>query len=291
LKKENLFCGELAGRVVSTSARIPLSHILSAERAGKCPTCTGKRRIMDRMDYFIELFGTLPRAGPGDNASTRKAFEMMDYLPSAPRILDIGCGPGVQTVELLRLSGGTVVALDLLPQMITRVRKAAADAELADRLETVQADMNEMEFEPSSFDMIWSEGAIYFIGFERGLATVKEFVKPGGYVAVSEAVWLETDPPREVIELWKEYPEIDTVDRKLRIVSELSYQSVGHFVLPASSWTESYYDPLAKRISQYEQKWKGIPDAEDVLAEARREISIFQRYSRYYSYAFFVMRR
>jgi SAM-dependent methyltransferase len=246
---------------------------------------------MDRMDYFIELYGTLPRAGPGDNASTRKAFEMIEYLPSEPRILDIGCGPGVQTVELLRLSGGTVLALDLLPQMISRVRNAAADAGLADRLETVQADMNDMAFEPSSFDLIWSEGAIYIIGFELGLTKVKEFVKPGGYVVVSEAVWLEPDPPREVVEFWQDYPEIDTVERKLGIVSALGYESVDHVVLPASSWTELYYDPLANRISQYEQKWKGIRDAEDVLAEARQEILIFHRYSRYYSYAFFVMRR
>jgi len=246
---------------------------------------------MDRMDYFLELFGALPRAGPGDNVFTRKAFEVMEYLPSEPRILDIGCGPGVQTVELLRLSGGTVLAFDLLPQMIARVREAAQCAGFADRLETVQADMNDMAFVPSSFDVIWSEGAIYFIGFEKGLAKVKEFVKPGGYVAVSEAVWLEPDPPREVIEFWQEYPEIDTVERKLGIVSALGYKSVDHFVLPASSWTESYYDPLAKRIPQYEQKWKGIRDAEDVLAEARHEISIFRKYSRYYSYAFFVMRK
>jgi len=246
---------------------------------------------MDRMDYFIELFSALPRAGPGDNASTRKAFEMMEYLPTGPRILDIGCGPGVQTVELLRLSGGTVVAMDLLPQMISRVRKAAEDAGFADQLETVQADMNDMAFEPSSFDVIWSEGAIYFVGFKKGLAKVQEFVRPGGYVAVSEAVWLEPDPPREVVEFWQEYPEIDTVDRKRRIVSALGYESVGHFVLPASSWNELYYDPLAERIRQYEQKWKRIREAEDVLAEARREISIFRKYSRYYGYAFFVMRR
>ena len=92
---------------------------------------------MDRMDYFVELFGTLPRAGPGDNASTRRAFETMEHLPCEPRILDIGCGPGVQTVELLRLSGGSVVALDLLPHMISRARQAAEDAGFADRLETV----------------------------------------------------------------------------------------------------------------------------------------------------------
>jgi len=246
---------------------------------------------MDRMAYFLQLYGSLPRAGPGDNASTRRALEMMDHLPPEPRILDVGCGPGMQTVELLRLSGGTVVALDLFPQMISRVQKTAEAAGFADRLDTIQADMNEMTFEPSSFDVIWSEGAIYFIGFKEGLARVKEFVKPGGYVAVSEAVWLESDPPPEAIDFWREYPEIDTVQRKLEVVSGLGYERVGHFVLPASSWTELYYDPMAKRVSECEQAWKGIPEAEEVLAEACNEMAVFGRCSRYFSYAFFVMRK
>ena len=245
---------------------------------------------MDRMDYFIELYGDLPRAGPGDNASTRRAFQMMKDLPPQPRILDIGCGPGMQTVELLGLSGGTVVALDLEPRMISRVKEAAERAGFTDRLEAVQADMTEMAFEPGSFDVVWSEGAIYFIGFEKGLEKVRQFVKPGGYIAVSEAVWLEPDPPGEVLEFWHEYPEIDTVERKLRVVSRLGYEIVGHFVLPASSWTDLYYDPLAERVSEYEPKWKGISEAEDVLAEARNELSVFANHSRYYSYAFFVMR-
>jgi cyclopropane fatty-acyl-phospholipid synthase-like methyltransferase len=243
------------------------------------------------MDYFVELYGSLPRGGPGDNASTRKAFERMESLPPEPRILDIGCGPGMQTVELLRLSRGTVVALDLLPQMISRVKQAAASAGFAHRLETVTADMNQMAFDPASFDVIWSEGAIYFMGFEKGLARVKELVKPGGYVAVSEAVWLQSDPPREAVEFWREYSEIDTVEKKVDVISGLGYECINHFVLPASSWTESYYDPLAEQISKYEQPWKGIPEAEDVLAEARNELSVFGKYWRYYSYAFFVMRR
>ena len=96
---------------------------------------------MDRMDYFVELYGGLPRAGPGDDASTRRAFGMMEDLTAEPLILDIGCGPGMQTLELLRLTGGKVVALDLLPQMISRVRDAAGRAGFSDRLETVQADM------------------------------------------------------------------------------------------------------------------------------------------------------
>jgi ubiquinone/menaquinone biosynthesis C-methylase UbiE len=245
---------------------------------------------MERMDYFIELYGSLPRGGPGDNASTARAFEMMANLPPAPRILDIGCGPGMQTVELLRRCQGTVVALDLLPQMIHRVREAAETAGVGDRLETVECDMNEMAFEPASFDVVWSEGAIYFLGFEAGLAKVKQFVKPGGYVAVSEAVWLKPNPPAEAIAFWQEYPEIDTVRRKLEVVSRLGYENVGHFVLPASSWTDLYYDPMARRIREYETKWQGIAEAEDVLAEARNEIAVFGRCSDYFSYAFFVAR-
>ena len=42
--------------------------------------------------------------------------------------------------------------------------------------------------------------------------------------------------------------------------------------------------------SEYARKWTGIADAESVLEEAYREIAVFTKHSRYYSYAFFVMR-
>ena len=57
---------------------------------------------MDVMEYFMDLYGDLPRAGPGDNGSTARALGMIKGLPAEPRILDLGCGPGVQTLELCR---------------------------------------------------------------------------------------------------------------------------------------------------------------------------------------------
>ena len=159
-----------------------------------------EKRVMDRMHYFTELYTSLPRGGPGDSASTRKAFEMMNELPAEPHILDLGCGPGMQTVDLLERSGGTVVGLDLFPQMIARVERAVRQAGYAHRFEPVLQDMNAMNFAPASFDVVWSEGAIYILGFERGLGMVRELVKPGGYVAVSEVVWLKEDPPPDLIE-------------------------------------------------------------------------------------------
>ena len=242
------------------------------------------------MDHFLQIYGTLPRAGPGSNELTRRAFEIMSDVPESPRILDIGCGPGMQTVELLRITSGTVVALDLIPEMITRVRARAESAGVSDRLETLEQDMTEMAFPESSFDVVWSEGAIYFLGFEAGLKKVKDFVKPGGYVTVSEAVWLKPNPPPKVVEFWKEYPEIDTVAAKLEVIKRIGYESVGHFIFPATAWTEHYYNPMEERIAEKTAEWSGIPEAEAVLKEARNEISTFRRHSDYFSYAFFVMR-
>lgn len=215
---------------------------------------------------------------------------MMSDVPESPRILDIGCGPGMQTIELLTSTSGTVVALDLLPEMIAQVKVRADSAGVSDRLETLEQTMTEMTFPTSSFDVVWSEGAIYFLGFEAGLKKIKAFVKPGGYVAISEAVWLKPNPPSEVVEFWQEYPEIDTVTAKLDVIERIGYEAIGHFILPATAWTEHYYTPMEKRIAEKTVEWNGIPEAEAVLKEARNEISIFRRYSDYFSYAFFVMR-
>ncbi|RZW13191.1 MAG: class I SAM-dependent methyltransferase [Desulfobulbaceae bacterium] len=242
------------------------------------------------MDYFLEIYGSLPRAGPGSVELTQRAFEMIPSLPKSPRILDVGCGPGMQTVELLRSGAGTVVALDFLPEMIERVSAEAERAGVSDRLEAIVQDMKEMTFPASSFDVIWSEGAIYNLGFDVGLREFRELVKPGGYVAVSEAVWLKAYPPSEVIEFWREYPEIDTVAAKLKVIRRNGYEVLGHFVFPASAWTDQYYDPMERRIAEKAKDWRGIPEAEAVLSEARNEISIFRQYSDYFSYAFFVMR-
>lgn len=242
------------------------------------------------MNYFLEIYGKLPRAGPGSDELTRRAFESIPSLPDTPRILDVGCGPGKQTVELLRNCSGSVVALDLLSEMIDRTIAEAELAGVSDRLETVVQDMKEMTFPESSFDVIWSEGAIYNLGFERGLNALKKFVKPGGYVAVSEAVWLKPNPPTGAIEFWQDYPEVDTIEAKLEVVKRTGYEPLSYFVFPTSAWIDEYYDPMERRITQCEEAWSGNADAVAVLFEARKEISLFRKYSDYFSYAFFIMR-
>ncbi|MDB5040737.1 MAG: transferase [Candidatus Eremiobacteraeota bacterium] len=55
---------------------------------------------------FFELHSSLPREGPGDDATTRSVLLSLD-LPQAPKVLDVGCGPGAGSLVLARESGGT----------------------------------------------------------------------------------------------------------------------------------------------------------------------------------------
>jgi SAM-dependent methyltransferase len=246
---------------------------------------------MEDMEYFLEIFGTLHRAGPGSHECTRRAYALMSGVPKFPHILDLGCGPGVQTVDLLKISGGEVLALDFLPMMVARTKSNAAHAGVSERLDVLEQDMRQMDFPPASFDVIWSEGAIYNLGFENGLKKIWSFVRPGGHVAVSEAVWLKPDPPALVVEFWKQYPEIDSIENKLAVIERLGYQLEGHFVLPENTWTTDYYDPMEMRIAEKSKEWAGIPQGLAVIEEARHEIELYRKYSDYYGYAFFVMKR
>jgi SAM-dependent methyltransferase len=246
---------------------------------------------MEGVEYFLDIFGKVPRAGPGSHEATRRAYELMSGVPNSPCILDIGCGPGVQTVDLLKISGGEVLALDYLPLMIERARSNAEQAGVSERLEVLEQDMRQMDFPPASFDVVWSEGAIYNLGFENGLKKIWSFVRPGGHVAVSEAVWLKPALPAPVAEFWKQYPEIDTIENKLAVIKRLGYKSEGHFVLPQNTWTIDYYDPMEILLAEKSKEWANIPRGLEVIEEARHEIELYREYLDYYGYAFFVMKR
>jgi len=241
--------------------------------------------------YFFELFESLPRGGPGDNASTRKAWRAMPDVPPSPEILDIGCGPGVQTIEMARLSGGKITALDNHQPFLDKLRREADRLGLSAHIKTLNKSMFEMNFPSGSFDVIWSEGAIYFLGLENGLRACLPFLRNGGYVAVTEAVWLKPGAPDDVRKLWQAYPALTTVADNLEIIGRTGLRILDHFVLPARSWLDDYYDPMEKRIAELRRKYAGNAEALIIFETSQTEIDIFRKHSEFYGYAFFVMRK
>ena len=80
--------------------------------------------------------------------------------------------------------------------------KKARENNLIDRITAKEMLMDNLVFEESSFDVIWSEGAIYNIGFEKGLSLWKKYLKDNGFIAVSEISWLTGTRPEEIEKYW-----------------------------------------------------------------------------------------
>jgi len=210
----------------------------------------------------------------------------------APRILDVGCGPGGPTLELARLSGGQEIGLDVHEPSLDTFARRIEEARLSDRVRAVNCSMFDMGFRDESFDVIWAEGAIFVIGFQRGLEAWRRFIRPGGFLVVHEMVWLRSDPPPEIYDCWKgRYPGISTVTENLEKIPACGYDLVGHFALPEDAWWAEYYGPLEARVRELREKYVGDSRALAVLDREQREIDLFKQYQRWYGSAFFVMQK
>jgi ubiquinone/menaquinone biosynthesis C-methylase UbiE len=246
---------------------------------------------MDPQELFFEIHTDLEREAPGRDRYTRQAFRMLPSL-DRPSILDIGCGPGGSTLELARLCNGHITALDLHLPYLERLEKKAREAGLSDRVKVVQCSMASMDFPEESFDIIWAEGSIYIVGFEKGLREWRALVKPEGYLVVHDVTWLRPDPPREVGDYWKtNYPGIRTVPESLEMISACGYRLIGHFTLPEDAWWVGYYGPLEERLQGLREKYGHDPEARAVLDEEQTEIDMYRQHSDWYGSVFFVMQK
>lgn len=247
----------------------------------------------DRMTaLFFELFSGLPRQGPGDTTSTLRALSCMPTVTADTRVLDLGCGTGFQTRVLAEHAPGRILGIDNHPPFIDAVNGEARRLGLANRLEGRVGDITKLDLPVESFDVIWSEAAIYVLGFERGLREWRRLLRPGGHLAVTEACWIKADPPDECVAFWKqEYPAMRDASALLSIARACDYAVVEHFMLPPSSWWDHYYRPLEVNISEFRARHEGERDAQELADQTQREIDVWKEYSDYYGYVFFVMKR
>lgn len=241
------------------------------------------------MELICEYYAGLERQGPGSPEITQKALSFIEGLTESSRMADIGCGTGGQTMVLAQHAPGTITGIDQFQAFIDLFNQHAVGLGLQDRVHGVVGSMDALEFEEESLDLIWSEGAIYNIGFERGLKEWKRFLKPGGYIAVSEISWLTDERPAEINDFWNAaYPEIDTCRNKVAVMERAGYEVVASFVLPESCWIDHYYAPQVKMMDAFLIKHAGSRAVEEIVAEQREEAELFGRFKDYYSYGFYI---
>lgn len=264
---------------------------------GWCPHSlfTGNTMDIDDQRYmaiFFDVYSGLPRAGPGDDASTARALAMVE-LPPGARILDLACGPGMQTLVLAeRVPDARITALDIHQPFLDVLAAGLVARGFDRRVSTVCGDMGELEFPPESLDLIWCEGGAYILGFERALGAWRPLLRPDGLMAVTDLVWLDADPPQTVRRFFaEEYPDMADVAARTAAIRRTGYRPVGHFTLPDAAWWEHYYRPLQERLPMLKQKYTGDPTAQGIIASAEKEMEIHRDFSACYGYEFFVMRR
>jgi SAM-dependent methyltransferase len=241
-------------------------------------------------EFFYHVFEFLPRQGPGCTGATKKVWSYLPHLPDGSQILDIGCGSGTQTRDLAALSTGTITAVDNHQPFLDLMRTQSIKDGTDRRIKTVCASMDALPFEDRQFDLIWSEGAIFILGFEKGLRAWKPLVKKGGFIVVSDAAWFEPDPPQDLMQWWeKEGYMPGTEDQLKEQVRDAGLELLVMYRLPETGWWEHYYVPMLARIKQLRKTHGSDPACAAILDSFENEAETYRKYKRYYGYTLFVM--
>jgi ubiquinone/menaquinone biosynthesis C-methylase UbiE len=248
---------------------------------------------MDEYELLVDLHQRSQRQGPGGDAETQRAIQLAQLDPNRPlKIADLGCGTGAATLCLARSLNAEITAVDFLPAFLDSLNQQATTAGLQSKIQTQVGDIGELSFDDESFDVIWSEGAIYNLGFETGVKSWRRFLKPGGILAASELTWTTAKRPTELTEHWqREYPEVDTAAGKLSVLERHGYRPLGYFVLPEYCWLENYYQPLEHNLEAFLEH-QGHSTAAQAIAQAeRQEINLYRQHRAYYSYGFYIAQK
>jgi SAM-dependent methyltransferase len=248
---------------------------------------------VDNLDLLIDLHRDARRQGPGGCDETRLSITLSGLSQARDlKIADIGCGTGASTLVLAAELDAFVTAVDLVPEFLDQLDDAAKREGLSARLETLAASMDSLPFEDGSCDAIWSEGAIYNMGFENGVKTWRRFLKPEGILAVSELTWLTRERPSELEQYWTDiYPEVATASAKMAILEDNGYSPIGYFRLSERCWLDNYYRPMQERFAGFLSRNGHSEPARAVVKAEQEEIALYESFSAFYSYGYFVAKR
>jgi ubiquinone/menaquinone biosynthesis C-methylase UbiE len=201
---------------------------------------------------------------------TRKAFFKLPRQKK-PRILDIGCGSGIPTIELAKLSNGEVTGIDIDQSSIDELKRKISEEALSNRVEGINLSMFKMRFPDESFDIIWSEGAIRTIGFETSLKQWRRFLKRNGYLVI--------------------HCQTKYVADSLSHIPKHGYSLKETVQLPPDVWWTEFYQPLKEKMSTLLHKYATSSDALQLLRQLQSEISVVKNNPRSFSSSFYIMKK
>ena len=248
-----------------------------------------ENKDISMFDILIETHKGLERQGPGSPEMTAKALSFIENISGITRAADLGCGSGGQTMVLAQSIPGKIVGVDQLSDFIKVLNDNAQKQNLGERVTGIVGSMENLSFSKEEFDLIWSEGAIDNIGFEKGLTHWHAFLKKNGYIAVTCPSWLTDECPEEVNRFWTDAGSgLDTVPENIGIMQKCGYGFVASFILPEKCWTENYFSPRQSAEQAFSERYAGNKTVEEYIANSKYEIELYSKYKQYYGYVFYI---
>jgi SAM-dependent methyltransferase len=222
---------------------------------------------------------------------TAKALSFLG-IDSISRAADLGCGTGGQTMILAHNLHGSLVGLDQIPDFIAALNADALKRGLQDRVSGIVGSMEDLPFQKEEFDLIWSEGAIDAIGFEKGLTHWNGFLKMNGYASVTCPCWFTDEHPAEVERFWADAGSgLNTIEHNISAMQRAGYAPIAVFALPEQCWTDNYFAPRAEAEKALLTRHAGNKTAEAYVENNKHEVELYSKYKQHYGYAFYIGRK
>jgi SAM-dependent methyltransferase len=241
------------------------------------------------LEILIETHMGLERQGPGSSEMTAKALSFIDYINEISRVADLGCGSGGQTMILAQNIPGKIIGIDQFPDFINVLNDNAQKLNLGERVNGVVGSIENLSFPKGEFDLIWSEGAIDNIGFEKGLTHWNTFLKKNGYIAITCPSWLTDECPADVEKFWTDAgSSLDAVANNIKVMQKCGYSFVASFALPEKCWTDNYFSPRQSAEQSLLKKYVGNKIVEEYIANSKYEVELYSKYKQYYGYVFYI---
>jgi len=248
---------------------------------------------MSNLELLVDLHKNNYRQGPGSDQITEQVLDWTDLESKTDlQVADIGCGTGASTFVLASKLDAKITAVDLFPEFLDKLQMKAKELNLDQKISTKVESMDNLSFVNNSLDLILSEGAIYNIGFQKGLEYWHQFLKTGGFIAISEIIWLSEKRPEEIQNHWQtEYPEIDSLANKIKMLETSGFSLIDSLVLPKTAWLENYYQPLENGFAEFLNRNNNSKEAQEILKSEENEIELYHKYSDYFSYGYFLAKK
>ena len=244
---------------------------------------------LSMLDLIIKTHVGLERQGPGSPEMTIKALSFVDNPNAISRVLDLGCGTGGQTMVLAQHIAGKITGMDAIPEFITIFNDNSKNLGFGERVHGIVGSMDNLSFEKEEFDLMWSEGAIDNIGFEKGLHHWHGFLKKNGYVAVTCASWFTDEQPAEIKKFWNDAGcELGTIGYNIAIMQKIGFIPVAIFTLPEKCWTDNYFISREAADNALLKKYPGNKTVEDYIESNKYEAELYSKFKQHYGYAFYI---